>query len=224
METEIVVPDEIALMTLPEVTLFPQALMPLHIFETRYRQMLKEVLASHRIFAVAGLRSDADPSEEQAQRIATAGIVRACNLNADGTSNLLIQGLSRVEILGTVSESPFRTIRVKTLASVRGATESENSKLRHRVERLIALKSQLGASMPKGFSQYLKTVDDPEAFVDLAVFTLCEDPDLKQRLLEILDVRQRLELFGRVLRADIDQISLHRRLQGDLPADDISNN
>lgn len=218
------VPDEIAVMTLPEVTFFPQALMPLHIFETRYRQMLENVLATHRIFAVAGLRSDADPSEEQAQRIATAGIVRACNLNSDGTSNLLLQGLTRVEVLSTVSESPYRIIRVKTLSSVRGATESENSKLRHRVERLIALKSQLGAAMPKGFSQYLKSVNDPEAFVDLAVFTLCEDPGVKQRLLETLDVRQRLELFGRVLRADIDQISLHRHLQGDLPADDISNN
>ena len=218
------VPDEIAVMTLPEVTFFPQALMPLHIFETRYRQMLKTVLATHRIFAVAGLRPDADPSEEPAQRIATAGIVRACNLNHDGTSNLLIQGLTRVEILGTVSEIPYRTIRVKTLASIAGATASENSKLRHRVERLIALKRQLGGVMPQGFTQFLKTVNDPEAFIDLAVFTLCDNPDLKQRLLETLDVKKRLEVFGGILRHDIDQMALHRRLQGDLPNDDISNN
>ena len=218
------VPDEIAVMTLPEVAFFPQALMPLHIFESRYRKMLKSVLETHRIFAVAGLRPDADPSEEEAQRIATAGIVRACNLNADGTSNLLLQGLTRVEILGTVSEHPYRVIRVKTLSSIAGATESENSKLRHRVERLIALKRQLGGAMPQGFSQFLKSVDDSEAFIDLAIFTLCENTSLKQQLLETLDVRQRLETFGRILRADIEQISLQRRLQGDLPNEDIENN
>lgn len=218
------VPDEIAVMTLPEVAFFPQALMPLHIFEPRYRQMLKTVLSSHRIFAIAGMRTDADPSEEQAQRIATAGIVRACNLNSDGTSNLLLQGLTRVEIVGTVSDTPYRTIRIKTLSSVPGATESENSKLRHRVERLIALKSQLGGIMPKGFAQFLKTIEDPDAFVDLAAFTLCESAFLKQRLLETLDVKERLEIFGQALRSDIDEMSLYRRLQGNLPSDDIPNN
>ncbi|MCC5022756.1 MAG: hypothetical protein J6386_08145 [Candidatus Synoicihabitans palmerolidicus] len=76
-------PDEIAVMTLLEVAFFPQALMPLHIFEPRYRLMLKTVLASHRIFAIAGLHPNSDPSEERGQRIATAGIVRACNSNPD---------------------------------------------------------------------------------------------------------------------------------------------
>ena len=42
-------------MTLPNTAFFPQALMPLHIFEPRYREMLRDVLASNRLFAVAGL-------------------------------------------------------------------------------------------------------------------------------------------------------------------------
>ena len=41
MEMEIVLPEEVAVMTLPEVAFFPQALLPLHIFEPRYRQMLR---------------------------------------------------------------------------------------------------------------------------------------------------------------------------------------
>ena len=55
MEAEIIVPDEVPVMTLPNVAFFPQALMPLHIFEPRYRHMLRDVLASNRIFAIAGL-------------------------------------------------------------------------------------------------------------------------------------------------------------------------
>src|SRR5690606_40985600 len=56
MEMEIILPEEIAIMTLPEVAFFPQALLPLHIFETRYQHMLKDVLASDRLFAVTGLK------------------------------------------------------------------------------------------------------------------------------------------------------------------------
>ena len=121
-------------MTLPHMAFFPQALMPLHIFETRYQQMLKHVLSTDRIFAVAGLHPESDPSEERGQRIATAGIVRACNLNDDGTSNLLLQGLTRVECLSIVSEEPYRTIRIQTLSSDREESGERSKRLRLRVE------------------------------------------------------------------------------------------
>ncbi len=224
METEIIVPEKIAVMTLPDVAFFPHALMPLHIFEQRYRLMLRSVLRSHRIFAIAGLDPSSDPSEERGQRIATAGIVRACNQNADGTSNLLLQGLVRVECEGVVQEDPYRVIRVRPLASTAGAPEDENQKLRRRVERLLALKRQLGSPVPPGFTQFLRTVDDAEIFVDLAAFTLCENTPLKQKLLETLDVNQRLQLYGHALRTEVDRLTLHRKLQGPLADDDIVNN
>jgi Lon protease-like protein len=224
METEIVIPEELAVMTLPNIAFFPQALMPLHIFEPRYRQMLKTALASHRIFAVTGLRPDADPSDEQGQRIATAGIIRACNLNPDGTSNLLLQGLARVEEEFTVRETPYRIIRIKTLSSTAGAPDEENRKLRRRLERLISLKRQLGGAIPNGFTQFLRTIEDPEAFVDLAAFTLCENSHFKQRLLETLDVHERLTLYTESLKADIHTMTLQKKLQGRLPDDDIENN
>jgi len=47
------IPREVAIMTLPNATLFPQALLPLYIFEPRYRQMLADALHSNRLFAVA---------------------------------------------------------------------------------------------------------------------------------------------------------------------------
>ena len=55
MELEVTLPDEVAVMTLPGVAFFPQALLPLHIFEPRYQHMLRDALDSHRLFAVAGL-------------------------------------------------------------------------------------------------------------------------------------------------------------------------
>ena len=71
---------------------------------------------------------------------------------------------------------------------------------------------------------FLKTVDDPEAFVDIAAFSMCEDASLKQRLLETLDVHQRLSLFGERLRREIEQLKLQRKLQGPLSDDRIAGN
>jgi ATP-dependent Lon protease len=73
-------------------------------------------------------------------------------------------------------------------------------------------------------AKFLRTVEDPETFVDLAAFSLCDNSSLKQKLLETLDIRARLELFGHHLRAEIDALKLRRKLQGGLSDSHISDN
>lgn len=224
---EITLPDEVPVMTLPNTTLFPQALLPLHIFEPRYREMLGRVLATDRLFAVAGLDVDqlGDPGVcEPSYRVATVGIVRACQKNGNGTSNLLLQGLCRVEITGIASDEPYRRIRIRALESAAGAPAPENQALRQKIARLINVKLRLAAGGPAGLATFLKTVEDPEVFVDIAAFSLCDDVRLKQTLLETLDVHQRLELFGQRLGAEIAELKLRRRLQGRLADDRIEHN
>jgi len=227
MEMEITLPDAVPVMTLPNTAFFPQALMPLRIFEPRYRRMLRDVLAADRLFAVAGLNQDdlEKPGQfEPPHRIATVGIVRACQKNDDGTSHLLLQGLCRVEVVSILRDEPYRRIQIRALASQPGATETENQALRRELSRLLNLKRKLAATGTHEIAAFLKTVEDPEAFVDIAAFSLCEDIALKQRLLETLDVHRRLELFSRGLRGEIDALKLRRKLQGDLPDEHISHN
>jgi Lon protease-like protein len=227
METEIIVPDEVPVMTLPNVAFFPQALLPLHIFEPRYRRMIRDVLASNRIFAVAGLdqrRLGQPGTIEPQHRVVGIGIVRACQKNDNGTSNLLLQGLCRAENDGVVSEEPYRRIRVRALTSELGATAVENERLRAELARLIGLKLKLAETEAAELIAFLRTVVDPETFVDLAAFNLCENPVLKQTLLETLNVSRRFDLFNRSLRHDIEQIKLRRKLQGDLADDRIADN
>lgn len=226
-EMEITVPDEVPVMTLPGTAFFPQALMPLHIFEPRYELMLREVLASNRLFAVAGLdaRRATQPGEfEPPYRVASLGIIRACQKNENGTSNLLLQGLCRVEIVKIVSDTPYRRIRIRALASQAGGTAEENEKLRRQLARLLNVKFRLTPQGAAEMAAFLKTVEDPEAFVDIAAFSLCENSMLKQKLLETLDVHHRLTLFGDQLRGEIERLKLQRRLQGRLPDDDIPRN
>ena len=224
---EINLPDELPAMTLPGIAFFPQALLPLHIFEPRYQQMLADVLATNRLFAVAGLDSSLvgkPGSFEPPYRIASVGIVRACHVNDNGTSNLLLQGLARVEVAGIIADEPYRRIRIRALTSDPGAATDENQRLRIELARLLTLKRKLTASGSNEVAEFLNTIDDPETFVDIAAFNLCDDPTIKQKLLETLDVRHRLQLFARQLRTEIEFIKLSRKLQGGLSDDNISDN
>jgi len=227
MELDITLPELLPVMTLPNVAFFPQALMPLHIFEPRYRQMLKDVLASDRLFAVAGLntRRAHNTSEfEPPHRIASVGIVRACQENSDGTSNLLLQGLCRVEFTDIVSDDPYRRVSVRLLNSHAPNPTDDSAQMRRELARLLRLKQKLGGQVPTEITEFLGKVGDPETFLDLAAFSLCDKHSLKQKLLETLDVGARFELFSRQLRVEIDRIKLQRKLQAGLSDSRISDN
>jgi ATP-dependent Lon protease len=209
-------------MTLPNVAFFPQALLPLEIFEARYRHMLRDVLASNRIFAVAGLDLGAAAMEdgfEPPHRIACLGLIRACQKNTDGTSSLLLQGLCRVSIESIVADDPYRKIRIRTLASKPGADASENARLRSELATLIKLRLKLTPGGAEGMTDLLKSIEDPEIFADIAAFNLCKNAMLKQKLLETLDVNRRLGLLMKVLRSEVDAAILQLRLMGG-PSDD----
>lgn len=225
MEMEITLPEEIAVMTLPELTFFPQALLPLHIFEPRYRAMLADVLDTHRMFAVAALAPEEDPTlPERPCPVATVGMIRACQKADDGTSNLLIQGLVRVRVEAILREEPYRVIKVRPLASEPGAEPAENESLRRQLGSLLTTKQKLSGQSTGQLGQFLHDIDDPEIFVDVAAFNLCEDKRLKQTLLETLNLNTRLRLFSAQLRKEIATLQLARRLQGRLQDDDIANN
>jgi ATP-dependent Lon protease len=88
---------------------------------------------------------------------------------------------------------------------------------------LLGVKLKLAAVAPE-MTAFLKTVDDPENFVDIAAFNLCDSVPLKQKLLETLDVHQRLEIFSQRLRLDIETLRLSRRLQRGLPDNRVGDN
>lgn len=227
MELEITLPDEVPVMTLPQVAFFPQALMPLHIFEPRYSRMLKDVLATDRLFAVAGLDEKllAERAHfEPPHRVASVGIVRACQKNGNGTSNLLLQGLCRVEVLEIVADAPYRRVKIRALASQSGGSKTENARLRTEISRLLALKHKLGAELSREMTDFLRGIDDPETFIDLAAFNLCDCHLVKQKLLETLNIQARLRLFARQLRGEIDSLKLQRKLQGGLASENIDRN
>ena len=95
---------ELPLFPLPDVVLFPQEVLPLHIFEPRYRMMLSTVMAEDRRFGVVRW----DPQEQRMAEVGCCAEILHCQTQDDDRSNIVTLGQQRFRILDIVREAPFR--------------------------------------------------------------------------------------------------------------------
>ena len=99
---------ELPLFPLPDVVLFPQQLLPLHIFESRYRMMLQTVLESDKRFGVVRV----DPETREMAEIGCCAEVLQHQTTEDGRSYLVTLGQQRFRVLNVTREAPFRSAMV----------------------------------------------------------------------------------------------------------------
>lgn len=201
MEASAILPEQVPVMPLPGALLFPHALLPLYIFETRYRDMLEHALSHHRMFAVALLKPQRTEWDSAADffQIAGVGLIRACVGRDDGTSNLILQGLERVRFTGFEQEAPFPIATIERLESDYTASV-ETEALSAKVLELYAKFKGDGRQLPARVDEYLSDLEDPEMLADLVASTFVTDALRRQRVLEELSVNQRLRLLIRYLR------------------------
>lgn len=187
-------------MTLPNAILFPQALLPLYIFEPRYRAMLKESLESQRMFAVA-LPNDQKETNSSLvpSRVAGVGLIRACVDKPDGSSNLILQGVSRVRFTDFVQEKPYYVGRIEVL-STEESDALEVEALSIKVLEMIGTMHDSGEIQAEGIMKFLNEIRDYDALADIVTYSFIEDVEAKQRILETLNLKQRLQKVIAALR------------------------
>lgn len=218
------IPSRIPAMTLRDVVLFPQAMLPLRIFEDRYKKMLSDVLNQDRIFAVVAERDQTltdDQLDEPPFEVATAGLIRVSKENEDGTSFVMLQGLSRVRIRSINDEGPYRILNVEPLETI---IEKDTKEYRNKIYDALVQNKLLGGEVRKDILDYLETIEDDVAFIDLAAFTLCKNTIRKQAMLEVQRLHKRAEMLFDDLMQENLQLSVWKQSSLNQDSMDLDRN
>lgn len=180
-------PGEIPVMVLPDCHLFPGCLLPLYIFEERYRKMLDHLLGSNRIFCIGNRTGDGDTDISPCS---TAGLVRACVRQDDGTSHLLLLGLQRIRFTGWLQQRPFPIATIEPIVSIQG--DYEQTRLLK--DRVLDLFSQHGETASQ-LRDTLAESEDLELVADVLSYHFTRCPTLQQKLLGEANVQRRFEMI-----------------------------
>jgi Lon protease-like protein len=197
-------PPQVPVMPLSGAVLFPHALLPLYIFEPRYREMLEHALNHQRMFCVTLVKPSCPDwhAPEDFFHLATVGLIRACVGRSDGTSNLILQGLQRVRLTEFEQETPFPVAKIDIVES-RDATTVKTEALAEKVLELYRKLKRDGRTLPARVDRYLSQLNDVEMLADLVASTFVSDPLRRQHVLEESSINQRLRLIITYLRDEI---------------------
>ena len=174
--------------------LFPGATLPLHIFEERYKKMVNLCLESNSPFGVLLIRSgsEVDEAAEPFEIGTTARIVRVQHLDA-GRMNLICLGEQRFRLSRQVSKTPYLVSEVEPLQSIDGEGQ-EAKDVADTVAALFAEYHRLYLAVSNQWTRQIGMPGAPSELADFVASRMAVDPWTKQRLLEELSVRRRLEM------------------------------
>jgi Lon protease-like protein len=212
-------------MPLPNAILFPRVLLPLYIFEPRYKIMLADCLKGERMFAVALLRKgwEKEGHNPTPHPIAGIGVIRTCVARPDGSANVILEGVARVRITEYLKLRPYRLARVEPLETSEIATAAREPLMKV-VTQLAKARARMGVKLPKSVLTALRSVENPDYLSDLVSYTLLDDYYDKQAMLETLSTDERLEKLMALLQKKIQQFELWKTLQGKLPNKHVGHN
>lgn len=178
--------SSIAVFPLPRVVLFPGASLPLHIFEPRYRVMLKDCLAAHRAIAIGQSAEDGS--------VVGGGLIVEHHQLPDGRSNILVVGESRLQLeevsLEDLPRYPYRRARAVVLEDL-AFDVAEKDKT-----ALVAAATMFASEVKKhdaSFSFHVPSAASAAELADVCAYQLVVDPAVRQAVLEDLDPRSRVD-------------------------------
>jgi len=191
--------ERLPIFPLYRVQLFPRALLPLYIFEPRYRELTAHCLQSGGTMAIAsllpGFREDYQ-GRPPIRRTAGVGRIVAHRQNPDGTYNILLFGMARIRIEQELPPTAsFREVQAQQLFDHWPSRYDAQAGAR----TLTALVQKLAVLLPKGgaaLGELTKMARTPGELTDVLAASLLTEPKLRLRLLHMCDVSQRIDLVS----------------------------
>lgn len=202
------------LFPLPNAVLFPGVVMPLHLFEPRYRALAEHCVNGPRVMALGTLKPGFEAQYEDRppiHPILTVGAIAAERRLPDGRWDIALRGLARVELVDELPASePFRLVRVRRVR------EQERNDDRLAAERLRSAVVQVANRLPALWPQLspqLVGARSPSLLADVVAGTFLDKPEERLRLLNELSVSRRIEAMQEHLASILLDLALRERAE-----------
>jgi ATP-dependent Lon protease len=220
-DASVTIPDELNLLPLREWVMFPVLVTPLGVGRDNSVQLVNEsVVGGNRVIGVVTLKDPAveNPGADDIYRIGTAVSIRMMHQLADGI-RLIVQGLSRIEITEVLQTTPYLRARIRVIEQPQLSPEDavEVEAMRRSIVEQFQKAVQLSADLPDEMQSLASNVPDPRVLADLIAAHMPRfSTQDKQRVLETIPLRERMQELMALLRREVEVLELGSKLQSEV--------
>lgn len=185
------------LFPLPRTVFFPKMILPLHVFEPRYRALVEDSLKGHGMVGIPLLKPGFEESYESSPEIFPVfgfGLVTQSERLEEGRFQITLQGLGRVRLKKELpSEGLYRNAEVELMPDEDWQTKERLGPSMHRLRENFLPLLPLYRELPTDYHSAIHRIEDPEVFCHLLATHLVEDPYASQAMLELPSLKERLQ-------------------------------
>jgi len=213
-EEPLSIPDELPVLPLKDTVIYPFAVQPLGVGQERSIRLIDDVMRGNRLVVLVAQKS-ADIEQagpDDIFKIGTVSRIARMIRMPDGTIQIIVQGLERVEIGEFTQEKPYLVARVTLKSEVQEADDETEAIKRNVVgyfQRLVALVQ----NMPEGVAAAALNLEEARQVVYVIATFVQMDLELRQKLLELDSVRAKLENLSSFLAHELEIFELGKKIQ-----------
>ena len=213
-------PEQLPVLPLENIVIYPYMVVPLQVSGEHSVQLIDEVVQRDKLLALVAQKT---PQKDEfdydnLHRVGTAATILKMVKVPDGTAMILVQGMSRVRLLGSMQLRPYIVARVEQVEEITKSTKKVRalmSNLAVQFEKLVTLVPHL----PEELKIAVSNNTDPGRLADLVASNLHLSLEERQKLLEQTDVEQRLETVTKLLNSEVEVQQLGTKIQSQVESE-----
>jgi ATP-dependent Lon protease len=228
-------PDELKIAQIPEVLpllplesafVFPKMLFPMEVSGEPAMTLIDEAMAGDRMIGLVMVKSDQEdrektdgpPRKEHYHGIGTSVVILKMAKSADHKAQLLLQGLGRFRVVELLNGKPYLHARVENLED----QEVKDIEIEALMANLVVLFEKivkLSPFLPQEFGVMAKTITAPGVLADIIASVINAPLEAKQKILGILDVKERLREVTLLVNHQVEILELGSKIQSQVKDD-----
>jgi len=218
------IPEELSLLPLRDTVIFPVLVAPIAVGRENSIKLVDEAVSGgDRIIGVVAMKDSSveNPTAGDIHPMGVAVIVRMMAKVPDGI-RMIVQGVARIQIQQITSEEPYLKARVKVLdakTEIADEDKIEIEALKRSIGELFRKTVALSQNMPDELAGLSTSIDDPAVMTDLIAAHSPISAEDKQRILETVNLKERMNLLLTLMTSEVQVLELGSKLQSQVSSE-----
>jgi len=214
IEKDMQIPEVLPVILVREVVVYPFVIFPISLANEAAITAVDSALSSTRLVVLVGQRELSDKMNvDNLHKVGTVvSIMRMLKL-PDGRMRILVQGISRCKIEYFTSSEPFMEAKVFSLSNLENiANKMEQEALMRNMKGALERIASLGRPVASEVLVLASSMDDPGRLSDLVASNIEMKPAEGQKVLEELDIFERLKLVNEILTREVTLLEMQQQI------------